>query len=75
MRIPDTVSIVLSVAERKEGRDLAWKFLQENWSELSRRYGVSVYQDSGIGPTPFPVFLFDISIGSIKHLGIVFVTF
>ncbi|CAG0887113.1 unnamed protein product [Darwinula stevensoni] len=43
VRIPDTVSIVLSVAEHKEGRDLAWKFLQENWPELSRRYGAGFH--------------------------------
>ena len=39
VRSQDTVIVVASVARNRAGRDLAWEFLKDNWSELDRRYG------------------------------------
>ena len=39
VRVHNTVSVVVSVASNRRGRDLAWQFLKENWDELDRRYG------------------------------------
>lgn len=39
IRSQDTVSVIASVAGNSFGRDLAWKFVKENWSTLNARYG------------------------------------
>ena len=39
VRVHDTVSVITLVAGNTQGRDLAWQFLKDNWSELDRRYG------------------------------------
>ena len=39
VRAQDTPLVIISVAANRFGRDLAWDFVQENWSELNRRYG------------------------------------
>ena len=39
VRSQDTILVVASVASSKKGRDLAWKFIKDNWEELDRRYG------------------------------------
>ncbi|MFQ6012401.1 MAG: M1 family metallopeptidase [Thermoplasmata archaeon] len=39
VRIQDTVSVVVGVGTNRFGRDLAWDFVKENWSEFDRRYG------------------------------------
>ena len=39
VRSQDTIRVMVSVAMNHAGRDLAWEFLKENWSEFDRRYG------------------------------------
>lgn len=39
VRAQDTPFVVASVASNRYGRDVAWEFLKQNWSELDRRYG------------------------------------
>ena len=39
VRLHDTITAVVSVANNRLGRELAWEFLKTNWSELDRRYG------------------------------------
>lgn len=39
VRVHDTVSLVGLVAANRQGRDLAWEFLKDNWAEFDRRYG------------------------------------
>ena len=39
VRVHDTVSVITLVAGNRNGRDLAWQFLKDNWAELDRRYG------------------------------------
>ena len=39
VRVHNTISVVTSVASNRRGKDLAWRFLKENWDELDRRYG------------------------------------
>jgi aminopeptidase N len=39
VRIQDTISVVVGVASNPRGRDLAWTFIKDNWSEFDRRYG------------------------------------
>ena len=39
VRSHNTVSVVMSVAGNRLGRDLAWEFVKDNWSEFDRRYG------------------------------------
>ncbi|MBI4498852.1 MAG: M1 family metallopeptidase [Chloroflexi bacterium] len=40
VRSQDTITIVVSVAaNRRDGRALAWEFVQANWPEFDRRYG------------------------------------
>lgn len=38
VRSQDTVGVIGGVTGSVEGRRLAWKFLQDNWEELHRRY-------------------------------------
>jgi len=38
IRSQDAVSVVCAVARNWQGRELAWKFLQENWEKLSSMY-------------------------------------
>ena len=38
VRSQDTVRVVSSVASNRIGRDLAWEFTKNNWSEFERRY-------------------------------------
>ena len=39
VRSQDTVLVITAVAGNRHGRHLAWQFVQENWTELDRRYG------------------------------------
>ena len=39
VRTQDTISVVSGVASNPRGRDLAWTFIKDNWSEFDRRYG------------------------------------
>ena len=39
VRSQDTMSVIASVARNRQGRDLAWEFVKENWREMDRRYG------------------------------------
>ncbi|MGH2545228.1 MAG: M1 family metallopeptidase, partial [Ardenticatenaceae bacterium] len=39
VRVHDTITFVIFVAGNRHGRDLAWRFLKENWAEFDRRYG------------------------------------
>ena len=39
VRSHNTVSVVMSVAGNRLGRDLAWEFVKDNWAEFDRRYG------------------------------------
>ena len=39
VRVHDTIMVVVSVGKTRNGRDLAWEFLKENWPEFDRRYG------------------------------------
>ncbi len=39
VRAHDTIGLVHSVATNRFGREQAWEFLKENWSEFDRRYG------------------------------------
>lgn len=39
VRSQDTPLVIISVAANRFGRDLAWDFVKENWSEFDRRYG------------------------------------
>lgn len=42
VRSQDTVFVIISVGASKIGRDLAWQFIQDNWSKLFNQY--QVYQ-------------------------------
>ena len=39
VRSQDAMSVIVQTAGNKDGRDLAWRFAQDNWAELDRRYG------------------------------------
>jgi aminopeptidase N len=39
VRIQDTIMVVSGVASNPRGRDLAWTFVKDNWTEFDRRYG------------------------------------
>jgi len=39
VRAQDAVSLVMMVAGNRHGRDLAWQFVKDNWTEFNRRYG------------------------------------
>jgi puromycin-sensitive aminopeptidase len=39
VRNQDAMAVIVQTANNKEGRDLTWQFLQDNWAELDRRYG------------------------------------
>ncbi len=39
VRVHDTITSVIFVAGNRQGRDLAWQFLKDNWAEFDRRYG------------------------------------
>ena len=39
VRSQDAMPVIVQTANNKDGRDLAWQFLQDNWAELDRRYG------------------------------------
>lgn len=38
VRSQDTVFVIMSVAMTRKGRELAWQFLQDRWSEFIDRY-------------------------------------
>lgn len=38
VRSQDTVFVIISVGGSKVGRDLAWQFIQDNWSKLFNQY-------------------------------------
>ena len=39
IRSQDTISVMVATASNPNGRELAWRFLKENWDEFDRRYG------------------------------------
>ncbi|MSQ10229.1 MAG: M1 family peptidase [Dehalococcoidia bacterium] len=39
VRLQDSVMVIGGVAGNRIGRPLAWKFVQDNWDEIDRRYG------------------------------------
>ena len=39
VRTHNTIGIMARMAGNPKGKDLAWEFLKENWSEFDRRYG------------------------------------
>ena len=39
VRSQDAPLVIITVAANRFGRDLAWDFVKENWSEFDRRYG------------------------------------
>ena len=39
VRSQDTIFVVTGVASNLKGRDLAWDFVKDNWTEFDRRYG------------------------------------
>ena len=39
VRSQDTVLLVVALAGNRNGRELAWEFVKENWEEFDRRYG------------------------------------
>ncbi len=39
IRSQDTISVMVATASNPNGRELAWRFLKDNWDELDRRYG------------------------------------
>jgi puromycin-sensitive aminopeptidase len=39
VRSQDTVIVVTVLSMNSHGRDLAWEFIKDNWSEFDRRYG------------------------------------
>ena len=39
VRSQDTIRVMVSVASNRQGRELAWQFLKDNWDEFDRRYG------------------------------------
>ena len=39
VRSQDTIRVMVSVASNRLGRELAWEFLKDNWTEFDRRYG------------------------------------
>ena len=39
VRSQDTMIVVVQAAGNKDGRDLTWRFVEENWDEFDRRYG------------------------------------
>jgi puromycin-sensitive aminopeptidase len=39
VRLQDSVGVIGGVAGNRIGRPMAWKFLQDNWDEIDRRYG------------------------------------
>ena len=39
VRSQDTIRVMVSVASNRSGREQAWQFLKDNWTEFDRRYG------------------------------------
>jgi puromycin-sensitive aminopeptidase len=39
VRSQDTMIVVVQAAGNKDGRDLTWQFIKDNWVEFDRRYG------------------------------------
>ena len=39
VRSQDTIRVMVSVASNRQGRELAWQFMKDNWAEFDRRYG------------------------------------
>ena len=39
VRLQDTISVVSGVASNPSGRELAWEFVKDNWTEFDQRYG------------------------------------
>ena len=39
VRSQDTISVMVATASNPHGRELAWRFLKDNWDEFDRRYG------------------------------------
>ncbi|KAH9498757.1 hypothetical protein Btru_005059 [Bulinus truncatus] len=51
VRSQDTISVLAGATRTLQGRQLVWKFVQENWQELYRRYGTSTMLSSLIHVT------------------------
>ena len=43
VRYHDTIQVVSGVAANRQGRDMAWDFVKENWDEFSRRYSDGLF--------------------------------
>jgi puromycin-sensitive aminopeptidase len=39
VRSQDTMIVVVQAAGSKDGRDITWQFVKDNWAEFDRRYG------------------------------------
>ena len=39
VRSQDTITLVSAVAANIRGRDIAWEFVKDNWTEFDKRYG------------------------------------
>ena len=39
VRAQDTVIVLIQASVNRQGRDMVWQFVKENWAELDRRYG------------------------------------
>ena len=39
VRVQDAMIVLVQAAGNKDGRDLTWQFVREQWEELDRRYG------------------------------------
>ena len=39
VRTQDTITLITAVAANIRGRELAWNFVKDNWTEFDRRYG------------------------------------
>ena len=39
VRAQDTVIVLIQASVNRQGRDMAWEFVKDNWAELDRRYG------------------------------------
>ncbi len=39
VRAQDTVIVLIQASVKRQGRDMVWDFVKQNWAELDRRYG------------------------------------
>jgi len=48
VRSQDTIGVIVSISGNKEGRDLAWKFFQENFQLFRERYGRGLFNAASL---------------------------